>query len=460
MKAWTAIGAGGRAGILAAAAAGAALSGWLLLRPGPAEGPPAQTLIAGTPEAPAEAPAIPGPAAEAPAPAVPPAPQTPAAVAAGGEDIPPQAAAAPGESAAPAAPEPVPEIAEPAITTWLVTPEGHATIAGRGEPGARVAILIDGAAVAETTVTPGGEFAVVATLAPDPAPSLMVLEMELADGRRIRPDQVVALGPIAGPPPAAAPDEAVAADAPPESAAAAAEEKPVALMIGDEGAVALNETASPLLPVVVETITYPAPGLVQIGGSGTPGAWIRLYLDNAPAGGDARVGAGGKWLAALGDVAPGLYTLRVDQLDGAGKVTGRFETPFRRETPEALAAAAAPEPPAAAATEEAPAAQTIPAPEAETAAAAAPPPAAAVQTPSVPGAEEKPVAAAAPVPPVAPAVPPPVTITVQPGHTLWAIARGELGDGILYVQLWEANRDRIRDPDLIYPGQVFAIPGR
>ena len=37
-------------------------------------------------------------------------------------------------------------------------------------------------------------------------------------------------------------------------------------------------------------------------------------------------------------------------------------------------------------------------------------------------------------------------------------AAGEMGDGIRYVQVYEANKDKIRDPDLIYPGQVFTIP--
>ena len=52
----------------------------------------------------------------------------------------------------------------------------------------------------------------------------------------------------------------------------------------------------------------------------------------------------------------------------------------------------------------------------------------------------------------------PITITVQPGYTLWGIAQQNFGDGVLYVQVFEANRDKIRDPDLIYPGQVFTIP--
>lgn len=50
-------------------------------------------------------------------------------------------------------------------------------------------------------------------------------------------------------------------------------------------------------------------------------------------------------------------------------------------------------------------------------------------------------------------------VTVQPGATLWAIARERYGQGELYLQVYEANRDQIRDPDLIYPGQIFDIPG-
>ncbi len=52
----------------------------------------------------------------------------------------------------------------------------------------------------------------------------------------------------------------------------------------------------------------------------------------------------------------------------------------------------------------------------------------------------------------------PRVITVQAGATLWAIARENLGEGTLYVQVFDANRDKISNPDLIYPGQVFAVP--
>lgn len=49
-------------------------------------------------------------------------------------------------------------------------------------------------------------------------------------------------------------------------------------------------------------------------------------------------------------------------------------------------------------------------------------------------------------------------VIVQPGNSLWRIARRTLGEGLQYTVIYEANREQIRDPDLIYPGQVFEIP--
>lgn len=49
-------------------------------------------------------------------------------------------------------------------------------------------------------------------------------------------------------------------------------------------------------------------------------------------------------------------------------------------------------------------------------------------------------------------------VIVQPGNSLWRIARRLLGSGVKYVHIYEANQGQIRDPDLIYPGQVFEIP--
>ena len=50
-------------------------------------------------------------------------------------------------------------------------------------------------------------------------------------------------------------------------------------------------------------------------------------------------------------------------------------------------------------------------------------------------------------------------IVVQRGDSLWRIARTVLGTGTRYVVIFETNRDQITDPDLIFPGQVFSIPG-
>jgi nucleoid-associated protein YgaU len=59
-----------------------------------------------------------------------------------------------------------------------------------------------------------------------------------------------------------------------------------------------------------------------------------------------------------------------------------------------------------------------------------------------------------------PAPEPPKTYTVKPGDTLWAIAKQTLGDGSRWHEIYQANADVIgKDPNLIYPGQVFRIPG-
>lgn len=49
-------------------------------------------------------------------------------------------------------------------------------------------------------------------------------------------------------------------------------------------------------------------------------------------------------------------------------------------------------------------------------------------------------------------------VVVQPGNSLWRLARRTYGEGTRYALIFEANKSQIRDPDLIYPGQVFALP--
>lgn len=47
---------------------------------------------------------------------------------------------------------------------------------------------------------------------------------------------------------------------------------------------------------------------------------------------------------------------------------------------------------------------------------------------------------------------------IQPGNSLWRLSRRAYGQGVLYTLIFEANREQIEDPDLIYPGQLIALP--
>jgi nucleoid-associated protein YgaU len=149
--------------------------------------------------------------------------------------------------------------------------------------------------------------------------------------------------------------------------------------------------------IVLDTISYSQQGDVELAGRAQDQtAEVRVYLNNRAIT-NLSVDAAGHWRGALPDVDEGIYTLRVDEVTAAGTVSSRVETPFKREAPAVLAAASTGEGPLKA-------------------------------------------------------------ITVQAGATLWAIARDRYGDGTLYLRVFEANASTIRDPDLIYPGQVFDLP--
>ena len=418
MSAWNALGPGTRALVLGAGGAlavGAGYLGWQSSQP---EKPPVAVEVAQDPLPEVSQPVV-SEAASQPAP----------------EAMADTAAAAPEANPAAEA-DPVPDL--PKIDTWRVAPDGEAVVAGLAAPAARVEVLVDGVAVATGDAGATGEFAILFTLAPNDRPSLMQLSMILPDGAQVVSDDLVALAPITGDQQAVQVSEAPAS---PDAAATvpqvAEAAPPAALLLTDEGAVVLQGASAadpvPGAGVMIDSIAYSPAGDVQVGGHGAPGAGLRLYVDNAEKA-NARVPEDGRWLVTLGDTPPGIYTLRVDQLDGAGKVTSRFETPFKRETLEALAAVAGGQ----AMVEAQPEAPLEPAGE-----VAAPEATAVAPQPSELAAE---------------VLPAPVTITVQPGFTLWGIAQERYGDGVFYVQVFEANRDKIRDPDLIYPGQVFAVP--
>ena len=50
------------------------------------------------------------------------------------------------------------------------------------------------------------------------------------------------------------------------------------------------------------------------------------------------------------------------------------------------------------------------------------------------------------------------TVTVKKGDSLWNIAKKELGDGSKWKEIFNLNKDKISNPDLIYPDQKFTLP--
>ena len=151
--------------------------------------------------------------------------------------------------------------------------------------------------------------------------------------------------------------------------------------------------------LALDSIAYDPFGNVTLGGRSNPSGLVRFYV-NDEAISAAKTNEEGYWETDLSDIIPGTYTLRIDQLSLKGDVISRLESPFKREDREKLAKLVAPS--------TSPARINI--------------------------------------------------VTVQPGNTLWAISRKRYGDGLLYVRVYEANRDKIKDPNLIYPGQLFDLP--
>jgi hypothetical protein len=142
-------------------------------------------------------------------------------------------------------------------------------------------------------------------------------------------------------------------------------------------------------------VNYNDNGQLEFSGKGIPGKNIRVYVNNRPVGSTV-VGEDGTWsLRPEATVAPGTHNLRIDQTEADGKVISRVELPFQREAASDVLLAR----------------------------------------------ENGSVSA-----------------IVQPGNSLWRIARRVYGQGIQYTVIYQANQDQIRDPDMIFPGQIFKLP--
>jgi nucleoid-associated protein YgaU len=154
----------------------------------------------------------------------------------------------------------------------------------------------------------------------------------------------------------------------------------------------------------------------QAAGSAPAGAAVRLYLNDSFVA-DATASPEGAWsLRVERGMAPGHYELRADVLDKDGKVLARAAVPF--DYPEGPAGA-----------------------EGDVQVSHAPP-----------------IAQPAPAKPGEAVVPQIQSVRVVKGDSLWRISQRVLGDGQRYIQIYQANAGQIRNPNLIYPGQVLVTP--
>ncbi len=329
-------------------------------------------------------------------------------------------------------PEPPQEPVAPEFDVVRVEEDGRALVAGRAAPGATVSIELDGEVVGQAEADRTGGFVSILDFGPSDDARVVSLSTETEADTPVESTQSVILAPVVPQEPVVteapeteadetpvetaeaetdpASDEgtvvATAEDPAPETPTVeAAPAAPTVLLADGDGVRVLqgaNEAPEAQQSVTVDTITYNTEGDVVLSGRGlSDESFVRVYIDNNPIR-ELQIEEGGDWRTPLPDVDTGVYTLRIDEIDpGTGRVTSRIETPFKREPAAAILALAAD---------------------------------------------------------VRETARPVELITIQPGNTLWQLSEKAYGDGGLFVRIFEANADRIKDPDLIYPGQVFSVP--
>ncbi len=368
-----------------------------------------------------------------------------------------------------ASPQPAPAPAQAALTpdlpvfdTVRVEPSGDTVVAGHGAPDAKIALMAGDKVIAEVDADGAGNFVMVP---PPLAPGsyLLALRSTGKTGATVESQQNITVSV----PPKGQTNVVVALAEP---------GKPSVILTDtakSEPQVA-PPAAAPAQPEVAFKTAEVDNGGFYATGTATPGADLRIYLNGTNLA-EVTAGTDGHWSLTVGKgLAPGHYAVRADLIDPTGKVLARAEVPFDVPVSVAQADAPAPKPtptaPSAAPSEpepvppaSAPQASASPepapstdAPEMGTAAAPAPAPV----LPAKPSGNEQ--VATTPTPPTSSAndvvVPEIHTATVVRGDSLWRISRKVFGHGIRYTLIYEANVDQIRDPSLIYPGQVFVLP--
>ena len=336
-----------------------------------------------------------------------------------------------------------PAVTPPSFDTVRITPDGWAVIAGRAEPGARVTVRSASIDLGWETADRRGEWTLVPYIAIPPGDHELWAIATLPDGTQVESEHVLVVSvpdpdedggsvlavlvpregegrstvlqkpeardealdvasrddaapdetPTDTPDTADAADTADSADtADKETAVAALETAPGASPDEDQVASATPPDAEDEGPIVVDTVDYDDEGDLTIAGKAEPEVDLNVYIDDEHVATVESTDEGDWQVEPEADVEPGSYTLRVDQVDPAGVVLARIETPLVRARPELLMLGDA-------------------------------------------------------------------IVVVQPGNSLWRIARRTLGGGVHFTEIYEANRSQIGDPALIYPGQIFTVPG-
>jgi len=330
--------------------------------------------------------------------------------------------------------------AKPAVSTSVTLPRVAGTIGSRGnsKTAATGSVAQTGAPTktGPTSATTTGKFTPVAA-APSPSAGQRALAEPATTAKAAVTAQdsgatAAGTGAVARASSGAASSGATSSEGPSAAAVAAAGRAPAlprdnatkarapAVIIASETGVRVmqpaplsSEAPDVMANVSLDLISYDDQGEVVLSGRSTADRHVRVYVDDKPIT-TQPVGKDGTWQLKLPGVDPGRYTLRVDELDSSGKVVSRLETPFQKEKAEKVMRLAS-----------------------------------TTSTGSTPGS----------APDSASSVRPRVQkVTIQRGNTLWAIAKQNYGKGVLYMQIFNANRQFIRDPDLIYPGQIFTIP--
>jgi nucleoid-associated protein YgaU len=296
-----------------------------------------------------------------------------------------------------------------------IEPMGEAVIAGRAEPGATVDLLLNGKLHDQAVADQSGQFAMVPPRLP-PGTYDLTLRSKKPDGKLATSRQSVA----------------VALEPSPQDGPV------VALMTPDKPSVVLSQpaTSKPRAEaVVVETVETEPGGKLHVSGRARPGAAVRLYLNDSFVS-SVTAGADGRFAVTINEgVVSGSYRVRLDEVESnSGTVRARAEVPFN--VPDAPVTASVPT-------------QATAPKRPETAAAQHPHLAATASTVPPDGSA-----------PSAVVVPRIATTTVSRGDSLWRISRLTYGAGTRYAVIYKANREQIRNPNLIYPGQIFVVPTR